>query len=439
MNDQIELRAERMQELLGPPPGGLLRYGISVFFIVMALLFVFCFFFKYPETYSAEVEITSEYPSVWLVAQSSGKIDSVAVENNSLVRKNQLLAVIHNTSNFDDVQRLRKIIDTLQPYIRSFDVEKMKFNHEALQLGILQELYIRLCTAISEYRLFYFDNLQKIQENAVREELEELKIYMNMLQKQNEMKKEANKLAYNEYLRDSVIFEINGISSAEFEKSKQLYLFNKIELSQSGLALSNTLMNIKRLENSLPELKNNFRTRDEGFKSAIIVNYEQVKSSLDAWEQLYVLRAPSDGVINFSRFWSKNQFVNAGEKCFAIIPENTGKFIGKCSFSVMGSGKLKEGQIVYIKMEQYPYMEYGMLKGELKNISGVASEIETPYGRHKFVSADIFLTNGFTTTYGINIPYSGQLSGTIEAVILDKTLIRYFFDPLKHIWTKNLK
>jgi len=439
MNEQIELRSERMQELLGPPPGGLIRYGISVFFFIVILLFVFCFFFKYPETYSAEVEITSEFPSVWLVTQSAGRIDSVAVENNSLVQKNQLLAVIYNTSNFNDVKLLREIINTLQPYFQSFNIEKLQFNNETLQLGVLQEQYIRLSTSISEFRLFYFDNLQKIQENAARDELDELKICMNILQEQNDLKKESNDLAYNEYLRDSSIFVLNGISSAEFEKSKQAYLLNKIEFSQSGLALSNAMMNIKRVENNLLELMNNFRTREENFKSAMLAAYEQIKSSLDSWEILYVLRAPSDGIINFSKFWSKNQFVNAGEKIFAIIPENTGKFIGKCSFSLRGSGKLKEGQIVYIKLEQYPYLENGMLKGELKNISGVASEIETPYGRQKFITADIFLTDGFSTTYGVEIPYSGQLSGTIEVVILDKSLIRYFIEPLKHIWSKNLK
>jgi len=439
MENQIELRAERMQELLGPPPGGLIRYGIGVFFFIVVLLFVFCSIFKYPETYPAEVEITSEYPSVWLVAQSTGKIDTVAVENNSMVEKGQLLAVIHNVSKFNDVQRLKEKIDSLQSHINSFDIRKLIFNKENLQVGALQEPYIRLYTAISEYRLFYFDNLQQIQEKSVKEELEEMKQFMKILQEQNEIKRESNMLSYRNYLRDSAMYEMNGISMSDLEQSKQVYLHNRIEYSQSKLALSNAAISIKKLENALLELKNNFTSKEEMYQSAILAYYEQMKTSLDAWENLYVLRAPSDGMINFSRVWSKNQFVNAGEKCFAIIPHHTGKIIGKCSFSVKGSGKLKEGQVVFIKLDEYPYMEFGMLKGTLRNISGVSSEIETYAGRHRFVTADIYLTDGFTSTYGIEIPYSGQLSGSIEVVILEKTLLRYFLDPLKHIWTKNLK
>lgn len=439
MENQIELRAERMQELLGPAPRGILRYGISVFFFVVVLLFIFCCLFKYPETYPAEVEITSEHPSVWLIAQSTGKIDTVAVENNSLVKKGQLLAVIHNMSNFNDIQRLKRKIAFLQPHINSFDMQKLMLDNETLQLGALQEPYIKLYTAISEYRLFYFDNIQEIQEKTVKDNLEGMKQCMKILQEQNLMKTEAIKLNYRNYSRDSVLFEINAASLADLERSKQLYLYEKIELGQIRLTLSNTEMDVKKLENSLLELENNYKTKDEAYRSVILTCYEQMKTSLDIWENLYVLSATSDGLINFSRVWSKNQFINAGDKCFAIIPNNTGKIIGKCSFSVKGSGKLKEGQEVYIKLEEYPYMEFGLLKGTLKNISGVSSEIETYTGRYKFVTADIFLTDGFTTTYGVDIPYAGQLSGSIEVVILEKTLIQYFLEPLKHIWKKNLK
>jgi len=39
------------------------------------------------------------------------------------------------------------------------------------------------------------------------------------------------------------------------------------------------------------------------------------------------------------------------------------------SHSLQGAGKVKTRQTVNVKFDGYPYMEFGMVKGKVKNIS----------------------------------------------------------------------
>ena len=66
-----------MQEILTRPPHALVRWGITVFFVVLALFFIGGCFFKYPDVISASITITTEHPPIWMVARGSGKIKEV--------------------------------------------------------------------------------------------------------------------------------------------------------------------------------------------------------------------------------------------------------------------------------------------------------------------------------------------------------------------------
>ena len=49
-----QVKSESVTEILGTPPKWLIRWGITVIFIVIAGLFVGSYFFKYPEVLTAQ-------------------------------------------------------------------------------------------------------------------------------------------------------------------------------------------------------------------------------------------------------------------------------------------------------------------------------------------------------------------------------------------------
>ncbi|MCD7943155.1 MAG: HlyD family secretion protein, partial [Bacteroides intestinalis] len=58
----IELRCEEVQEILTRPPHALVRWGITVCFTVLALVFIGGCFIKYPDVVRAEIPGTTDHP-----------------------------------------------------------------------------------------------------------------------------------------------------------------------------------------------------------------------------------------------------------------------------------------------------------------------------------------------------------------------------------------
>lgn len=92
--EEIELRSEEVQEILARPPHALVRWGITVFFAVLAFFFIAGCFFKYPDVVSASVTITTEHPPVWIVARGSGKIEEVYRKDRDSVWTGDIIAVL---------------------------------------------------------------------------------------------------------------------------------------------------------------------------------------------------------------------------------------------------------------------------------------------------------------------------------------------------------
>ena len=58
--DNLNLRSEEVQEILGRPPRWIVRVGISIIFVVVAGLFVGSYFLKHPDILPAPITVTTE-------------------------------------------------------------------------------------------------------------------------------------------------------------------------------------------------------------------------------------------------------------------------------------------------------------------------------------------------------------------------------------------
>jgi HlyD family secretion protein len=97
--------------------------------------------------------------------------------------------------------------------------------------------------------------------------------------------------------------------------------------------------------------------------------------------------------------------------------------IGKLNIPLSGSGKVKVGQKVNIRLTNYPYMEFGMLQGVIKSISLVP--IDNTY------IAEVEFPKGLTTNYGRQLELSQEMQGSAEIITADLRLIERIINPIK--------
>jgi hypothetical protein len=112
-----------------------------------------------------------------------------------------------------------------------------------------------------------------------------------------------------------------------------------------------------------------------------------------------------------------------------IIPENEGEIIGKVQLSFQGAGKVKSGQEVNIRFDNYPYMEFGMVKGIVKSIS-LAPD-------NNFYTAEILLPDGLITFYNEKLDFKQEMQGTAEIITEDFRLLERIIRPLRYVLIKN--
>lgn len=74
-----EIRSEEIQELMGFIPKGIVRWGLTMIFMILSGIIIGSFFFKSPEIILAPMVLTTENPPVVLLSKSTGKIELLFV------------------------------------------------------------------------------------------------------------------------------------------------------------------------------------------------------------------------------------------------------------------------------------------------------------------------------------------------------------------------
>lgn len=427
--NKIEIRSEEYQEVLGATPNWILRSGITIILLVIIILLIGSWFFKYPDVLNSRVVILTENPPVQLKAYASGKLTHIFYSENQDVQQDSVVAVIENTANLNDIFLISIMLDTLS------DIRYFPENID-LKLGELQQTWSGLVRIISSYRNFIEIDYYEQKNKSLTSQINYYNKYYSGLLNQVKIMDKENSLALVQFERDKSLYNDNVIAKIDFEKSEQTYLQQKRNYESSKTSLINTQMQINQLKQQI--LENNIQKANElkTYEIQIEEALQGFKSQLAKWKQSYLIISPIDGRVSFNKVWFENQSVSAGDLIVTIIPKNEMRIIGKADIPSTGVGKVKPGQTVNIKLDNYPYMEFGMLKAKVKNISLVP--ITTEQGI--FYTAEIELNDSIlTTNYNKSIPFSQNMTGTAEIITDDLRLLERFLNPLRSIWKKSVE
>ena len=160
----------------------------------------------------------------------------------------------------------------------------------------------------------------------------------------------------------------------------------------------------------------------------------QLQADILNWELNYTLVAPIDGTVTFTNYWVENQNVAAGSAVFTIVPDGTLPMIGKAMLPLARSGKVKTGQKVNIRLQNFPENEYGILRGTVKNISLTP----TQEGGIAYYAVEITLNDGLVTTYKKQLPYLADMQGQADIITEDISFLERLVLPVKKILRENL-
>ncbi len=188
-----------------------------------------------------------------------------------------------------------------------------------------------------------------------------------------------------------------------------------------GFHTSGVRITLKQLEEDVPLPcilhwnQNHFQHMQESrtYETEVVNIVAALLNAVAEWEKSYLLTAPAEGTVAFMQLWKRNQYVEAGETMFVIVPHDAALPVGKVLLPMEGIGKVRTGQRVIIRLPAFPEQEFGTIEGRVESISPVPDE------QGRFV-LEIALPQGLTTRYGKELPLVKTMTGTASIVTKEK-------------------
>ncbi len=428
-NTNIEIHSDEIQDVLGRQPRGILRWGITIILLILLTVVIGSLFFRYPDIIPATVEVTTENPPAYIESRVSGKLEKMMVADKQSIDSGAIIAVIDNPSSYVDVMNLRQHLDRIAPAVRDYTIgiPDSARRYQDLQLGEIQPFFTDFLVSLEDY--IHFQNLgyysRKIQ--SLKDELTIYSELVNRLSEQQDILAEDRQLKEKDLNRSQQLFDSSVITEAEMERSRSEYLQKELSYEQSREALANARLQIARLRQNILDLGLQEAQQSKKLQLRIGETYENLLAQIDIWENQYTLKAPFRGTVTYTQYWSENQNVNLGDKVIAIVPSKESQMIGKLRLGTRGAGKVKTGQDVNVKFKNYPYMEFGMVRGKVNKISMVPSDDE-------FYLVEVTFPEGLRTNYGITLEFNQKMTGQAEIITEEIPLLIRIIRPVRSLF-----
>lgn len=413
--------SEEVQEIMGRIPGWVVRWGLIVLFFLFLLIMGITWFVRYPETISAPIVLTTLNPPADLIARSSNKIEYILVKDGASVKKDDVVAVLYNTGDFRSVLELENIL------LQKGEDWKLYFSKDFLRkdysLGELQSYYIQFvkqCLLYDHYLQtdFTVRKQKLIEANIVKTQqtIESQNQQISLLKK--DMEFENRNLE-----RDSLLLHSEALTPADYERTRQSVLQKQIALLSQNTVITSTEANLINMEQQLLELQIQRDNETTNYQVQLSEAREQLLMQINLWKEKYILQSPIEGKVTFTKYWSSNQNVISGERLASVVPDDSLQIIGKMYIPSQGFAKVKPGQIVNVKLNGFPYMEYGILKGRIRSLSSIP-EVEG-------YAAEVAFEKGLISSYNTRLKFIQQMDGTGDIITKDQRLLERFLSPLR--------
>ena len=389
----------------------------------MSMLIGLSFLISYPDTVDGEVSITGAKAPLRLVSRSNGRLHLLK-EPNQTISQNATIAYIESGASYNDVQLLKAYLERSPKPLPS-----------NLKLGELGGSYNSYLIAVEHWERLMKSDRYKTMRKSIEAQIQSNKDAVQQL---------SNSLAFKEKVlynlqkameRDSILASKKVVSKSELEQT-QNSLLTQAEAEAS--LRSSQLMKQAEIKTSQIEIARSHIEEDEQLEAAYIdmmAKRNLLQTELRLWEEKYVIKAPTNGKLDYLGFWRENLMVKEGVELFTILPQH-GEIMGEAYIPAIGAGKVKVGQLVNIKLNDYPYDEFGLLCGKVVSISPLMNKVQMNNAVVETYLVRIAFPQGVTTNFDHKLSLNFESKGTAEIVTKPKRLIERLFDNLKAKSTK---
>ncbi|TAG18584.1 MAG: HlyD family efflux transporter periplasmic adaptor subunit [Cytophagia bacterium] len=426
--DEIDAGSEAIRDYMEQIPSWILRWGICVIFLVLLSLAAISWFMRYPTVITTVFRLTSDNAPKPVVVRSDGRLVRLFVQDNQAVRQDSILGFMEATADHEQVLTLQADLKNLQAVVEANLFEQLNtFSANRFQkLGELQAAYQAFMQSYTQTLALFANGYYTKRKDYLRYELSDLEQNHDQFLEQYDIHKRDAELAQKEFEMNKKLYKDKVIATLDVQREESKYINKQLPVKQLEMAITNNMTTQTQKKRELTELERQAIEQKAEFGQAL----NTLQSEIRNWERRFILRAPTDGKINFSMTLQENQSLRTGTEMM-YVGGNDRRYFGEINIPQVNFGKVKKGQRVLVKLQGYPFEEFGAIEGQIATIAQV------PTTDNQFFLATVTLPNGLITSTNKKLNYKTGMIATAEIITEDLRLIERIFYQLRGVFSKT--
>ncbi|MEQ9402848.1 MAG: HlyD family efflux transporter periplasmic adaptor subunit [Cyclobacteriaceae bacterium] len=422
--ERIKARSsEEVEDIIENIPNTFNKVLIWGVLLVIMIFLILGYFTNYSDTVVASVTIKARKAPRTLVSKSSGNLMLLAGRGE--IKKGTNIAYLENSSNFDDVLYLKNRIFGLD--IESDTISYEMLSIDTLNLGDMEQNYYAF---LDNYYSYFKNKTNNKYVNRIDLLSAEYILHQSLLSQRNLLikSKETQKdLQRKKVLADSMLYLKEGLSELDFDNSKMNFMLIQNEQVQLNLNLISDSIYLTQIKNEIENLKIENIDNSEKLRINLLNSFRLLVSKISEWESKYVFVAEIDGTLEYLDHYENGKFVKTSEPLFSILPSDN-SFVGLAYLSSNGAGKVQPGQKAIIKLNSYPYQEFGFLEGEVTSVSLIANA-------DNYLNT-IKLSNNLVSNIGLELDFSAEMKGEAEIITKKRRLVERLYSKMRYLFSE---
>ncbi len=422
---ELEERCEYAQEVLGRAPAWLVRCGTGVVFAVLALVAWLSWVVRYPDVVPARIVLVTQSPPVRIVAPVAGNIERLRVGEQDVVAAGDLLATIDNAADTEAVLRLRAWIHQTRSDRSPALALGRHVARERLALGDLQGDFAALQRAYDEHQ--FGVELRAVERETQRVMAERAQYDQLIAQQQQQASTLDNELRLLEadFARVQELYTQKLLPRKSVDDKERELLQLRRASATSETERTQTQIKLAELDKTLEQLRITQQRDTSQHELGLTAAYQKLLGAVDEWDKRYALRAPQAGRVSFAKSSGDRRFVAEHEEVATLVPDAGDAVVGRMAMPEHNSGKVKVGQPVYIRLDGFPFQEFGIIEGRVKQIALVPRD-----GQY---AIDVELPKQLTTSFRRKLDLRQEMQGSADIVTDDLRIIERVFYQFRKI------
>ena len=419
-----------MDDLIGNPPGWILRSGIALIAFVAAVIMIAAAYIRYPDKINGKGVLTGTMPPIEHFSKTDGILDSLYVNTGQKISIGDTMAYIRNLTQRD---HLNQWVIFMQRYDNVSHIPEylhLRFP-EKLVLGELQAEYGNMQLSFSALQATLRQSGVFEQIRTLGDEIHKTSLLAEVLAKDKSLSAEELSLILKDYSRYETLRKDGIVSDLETEKSKGELLRYEKQYNNTAQSIIQNKIRDSQLKTEIQRLTEERRARvlDHTIRMQEIITISRQK--IQSWADAYYIRAKTSGTVQLTEGTVPGKYIRPSDLLTTVIYD--GQYDQRYILTKLpaeGFSKVTKGTDVVVRFDGWPYKEYGTLLSKVTDISAVP--VPDAKGTPNY-DIKTRLPDTIVTTYGHVIPHRPQATVTVDFITEDKTILHRIFDTFLNL------